>query len=531
MMLLAEAALRSSLLTAAVWLALKLFRIRNPHTRMAAWSGVLIASLAMPALMRWVPAEALPVPADFYRGWDAQAVAPTPPLPAAADGTATAIGLSWNTAILSLYLTVASLLTVRLMLGLARSLRLLRLAARVAADWTEGHDVRLSADLAMPVTIGRSILLPVDFLGWDAARRRAVLAHEASHAVRGDFYILLLAALNCSLFWFNPAAWWLDSALADLAEARSDAAALAVAADRLSYARILIELAGQARRIPTGVAMARRSTVRRRVEAILAGGALPARLTAGRLALVAAGMIPAILTAAGATTSPGSADLLVRQRMADQARPRTAIALAPEVLAKFAGYYAISSAPELPLVVTVENGHLFAGLLGQPTSEIFPESDHEFFTRELPGQEEFRIDPAGRVTSVVLHWNGSELPATRLDPAAARKVQVALAGRIAANRPQPDSEAALRGHIAQIQRGEIDDGSLAYGMAASIRAMLPQIRPDMVALGPVVAVAFEGVGPDGMDIYRVTHAHGARRWRIRLTSEGRIESMWFSPLT
>jgi len=456
---------------------------------------------------------------------------PAAPSPAAADGITPATPLSWDRAALSLYLVVASLLTVRLALGLVRGLRLLRRAARITADWTEGRDVRLSAELAMPVTIGHSIVLPVDFRRWDAARRRAVLAHEASHAARGDFYILLLAALNCSLFWFNPAAWWLDGALADLAEASSDAAALAVAADRLSYARILIELAGQTRHSPAGIAMARRSTVRRRVDAILAGGAVPAQLTAGRLALVAAGMIPAILAAAGATTTPGSPNLLVKQRMADQARPRTAIALLPEALAKFAGYYAIPSAPELPLVVTVENGHLFAGLLGQPASEIFPESDHQFFTPERPGQEEFRIDAAGRVTSVVLHWNGSEFTASRLDPAAVREVQAALAGRIAANTPQPGSEAALRGHIGQIQRGEINDGSLAYGMAASIRAILPQIRPDMLALGPVVAVAFEGVGLDGMDIYRVTHANGARRWRIRLTGDGRIESMWFSPLT
>ncbi len=50
---LAEAALRSFLLGFAVWAALKFLRVQNPQARMTAWTGVLVASLAMPALMHW----------------------------------------------------------------------------------------------------------------------------------------------------------------------------------------------------------------------------------------------------------------------------------------------------------------------------------------------------------------------------------------------------------------------------------------------------------------------------------------------
>ncbi|HMA52236.1 MAG TPA: M56 family metallopeptidase [Magnetospirillaceae bacterium] len=523
MMLLAEAALRSSLLTAAVWLALKILRVVNPRTQMAAWSGVLLASLAMPLLMRLAPVEVLPLPADFYR-LPLISVASTASAP---DLTAPVTGFSWHATLPIAYLLVSAGLVVRPVFGLAQSWRLAHHAARIEASWTGGRDVRLSPDLAMPVTVGRIILLPVDFLGWDAGRRQAVMAHEASHAARGDFYLLLVAGLHRALFWISPAAWWLNGVLADLAEINSDAAALAITEDRLSYAQILIDLASQARPASAGVAMARRATVRRRVERILAGDALPTRLTVGRLILLTAGLIPATLAAAGAAPT---AEALVRQRLDDQRRPRIAVALPAEALGKFTGYYAMNSAPDLPLHVVLENGHLSVGLLGQSAGEIFPENDHEFFSKELPGQEDFQLDASGRVTSVVLHWNGGEFPAYRLDETAVRAIETAQAERIAANRPQPGGEAALRGHIEQIQRGEIDDGSLAYGMAASIRAMLPQIRPDMVALGPVTAVTFRGVGPDGMDIYEVTHAKGARRWQIRLTREGRIESMWFSPL-
>lgn len=392
MMLLAEAALRSFLMTGAVWLALKLLHVRNSHTEMAVWSGVLLASLAMPLLMRWVPAETLPF--QLYRGWSIGPAGAIPAVPAQAGAVPIAFLLS------AAYAAPAFILTARLGFGLFRSLRILRRGRRLRAPWTEGRDIRLSPDLATPAAVANSILLPPDFLGWDAARQRAVLAHESSHVARGDFYLLLLADLHRALFWFNPSAWWLDRRLAELAEANSDAAALAVTGDRLSYARLLVDLAGTGRPAPAGLAMANHATVRRRIERILAESVLPDRLTWRKLTLITACLIPAA---------------------------------------------------------------------------------------------------------------------------------VAMAGTNAIGRQQPGSEAALRSHIEQVQRGEIDDSSLGVaGMGDGIRALLPQIRPGMVALGPITAMQFEGVSADGMDIYLVTHAHGTRRWQIHLTRAGKIQSMWFA---
>ena len=48
------------------------------------------------------------------------------------------------------------------------------------------------------------------------AQAQAVLLHEGSHVAHGDFYVLLLAAINRAVFWFNPFAWWLFVRLADL---------------------------------------------------------------------------------------------------------------------------------------------------------------------------------------------------------------------------------------------------------------------------------------------------------------------------
>jgi beta-lactamase regulating signal transducer with metallopeptidase domain len=486
MMLLAEAALRSSLLIAAVWSIFRLFRLRNPHTRMAVWTGVLLISLVMPLLMRWVPAEPLPMPTGFHYVWSIAPAMANPP-------THKEVPASFPLAslLLAAYLTAALILAARMGTGLVQSLRLKRRASRVLAPWTEGRDIRLSADLAMPAAVGRTILLPLDFLSWDPGRRQAVMAHETSHVERGDFYLLLLSALHRAIFWFNPLSWWLDKLLTDLAEVRSDMAALAVTGDRLSYAQILLDLAGRTRSAPPVPAMAAHATVRQRIERILSENTLPARLTPGKLALIATGIIPAALAAAGAT--PAFRDAV-------------------------AGYYALPNAPDLPLKVWREGRHLFAGRIGEAGGEIAPE------------KARFLRDDDGRATVLVLHQDGRDYPAYRLDEAAVQALEKQVARRIADNRPQAGAEAALRRHIDQVQRGAIDDDSLGKGMGEAIRGLLPQIQPDMAALGPIAEVKFQGVGPDGMDVYIVTHAHGTRRWQIRLSQDGRIESLWFSPL-
>jgi hypothetical protein len=74
--------------------------------------------------------------------------------------------------------------------------RLLRKSHPITEDWTAGLDVRLSAAVPTPVTFGTTILLPAECLDWGPTKRRAVLAHERSHVLRGDFYVLLLATLH-----------------------------------------------------------------------------------------------------------------------------------------------------------------------------------------------------------------------------------------------------------------------------------------------------------------------------------------------
>ena len=68
-------------------------------------------------------------------------------------------------------------------------------------------DVRISDEVAQPVTLGRHILLPRDAEEWDDTRLTAVLLHERAHVARHDSLLALLADLSTAVYWFHPLAW------------------------------------------------------------------------------------------------------------------------------------------------------------------------------------------------------------------------------------------------------------------------------------------------------------------------------------
>lgn len=535
LLLLAEAALRSAALMGMAWLALRLLRVGNPFTQMAVWVGVLAFSLAMPLLMRLAPDETIVVPLNGLRFWLRPAVALVQAGPAAAlSGTAAPasidhwIWMQGQSLILGLYVILAGAMLLRLLAGTIASLRLRNAALPMIADWTDGRDVRVSDRTTVPLTIAGSILLPPDHTSWTDAKRRAVLAHETSHVERGDYYTLLLAAIHRALFWFSPAAWWLNNWIAELAEANSDTDALEQMEDRLNYAEILVEMAAKARRLPAGLAMARPATVAARVERILQGGALPIRMNARRWVLVLALLAPAAMATAG-TTGADKIDPMVAERMAEQQKPRKPIVLDPAAYDKFAGYYEMPFTKGRPVKVHRDGTRFMANVIGQTPMEFLPESPTKFFAKDLPMQGSFQMDAAGKVTGVVLHQNGHELLAPRIDNAAGQSLEAALAERVKANKPLPGSEAALRAHIAQIKAGRIDRDSILADRADGVIAVLPKIQKEMLPLGELKNLEFRRVDAGGMDVYRATYEKGVRDWWVLVTPDGKLDSMWFGP--
>jgi beta-lactamase regulating signal transducer with metallopeptidase domain len=242
-------------------------------------------------------------------------------------------GLSVLSTILWLYLAVAGVLILRLVCGLAAALRLLHTAKPITLDALVPHSDSLrllcSARVASPVTICSSIVLPADYATWDSEKLRIVLAHERSHIRQGDFYLQLLAGVYAAAVWFSPLGWWLKRTLSDLAEAISDRAGLEEAADRTSYAQILLEFAASPRPTLIGVAMARSGSISRRIERLLNDSSFSQAFAGTRRGLVALAVVPVALFAATALVRVDAAGQQSEQ-MAQVVLPTTGV-VTPEI--------------------------------------------------------------------------------------------------------------------------------------------------------------------------------------------------------
>ncbi len=94
-------------------------------------------------------------------------------------------------------------------------------------------------------------------------------------------------------------------------------------------------------------------------------------------------------------------------------KPHTQVAIDPALLNGYAGRYAL--APTFILTVTPENGRLFVQATGQGKLEVFPEGDRNFFYKAVDAQITFEVDGQGRAVALVLHQNGINQRANRID--------------------------------------------------------------------------------------------------------------------
>jgi hypothetical protein len=408
---LAEAALRSFVLGGVVWFGLNLFRVRNPHVHMTAWVVVLLASLAMPFVMHWptLTIDRLPLsvpvpdelwPADLSMLETAQPTLPVAPI---AMSVKSAASINWWLMATIVYAGVTGLLLPRLAIGLCLTWRLARAAKPVGGPQMIDADVRISRDVGGPVTFGSTILVPPQFFGWDAKKRLAVLAHEGAHVANHDFYVLLLASFNRAVFWFSPFSWWQLTRLAELAEIISDAEAIEVIDDRWCYAEILLDVATSVNPRPVELAMARVSTVRARVERIIAAAALPAAVGWRKRLWIAAAIVPAVIVSAG----------MIAYRTPD---PAPVVAESGEVPAQhyrpFVNFYAMG--PASVFAIFREGDDLYGQLTGQRRLRLTVGSDGTASYAASSGEITFPLDAERRSSELMLRMNGRDIRAVRV---------------------------------------------------------------------------------------------------------------------
>jgi bla regulator protein blaR1 len=196
------------------------------------------------------------------------------------------------------------------------------------------------------------------------------------------------------------------------------------------------------------------------------------------------------------------------------------ITLDSAVLDRYTGDYQL--APSAVLAVTREGNQLFAQLTGQPKAEIFAQSESEFFYKIVKAQISFERDAQGRTTGLILHQNGANMSAPRIDAAIAQKISAATAAKIQSQTATPGSEAALRRLIEGISTGKPNFAEMSPALADATRQQLPRLAAAMAHLGTVQSVEFRGVGNQGWDKYDVRQEHGSSQWSIALDADGII---------
>jgi beta-lactamase regulating signal transducer with metallopeptidase domain len=242
--------------------------------------------------------------------------------------------------VLLLYLAVAGIFLIRLACGLIAALRLWHRAKPISGALLTASDtsvdLRCSTEVSSPVTICSAIVLPAEYATWDNEKLRVVLAHERSHIRQKDFYLQLLAGVYAGVVWFSPLGWWLKHKLSDLAEAISDRAGLEEAADRASYAQILLEFAAAPRPTLIGVAMARKGSLSRRIERLLNDASFRQAFAGSSRALAAVLVVPVVLFAVTALVRVQAAGQQAPEPPAPAAAPQTGVPAPPAPLAAVA---------------------------------------------------------------------------------------------------------------------------------------------------------------------------------------------------
>lgn len=139
---------------------------------------------------------------------------------------------------------------------------------------------------------------------------------------------------------------------------------------------------------------------------------------AGALAAVAVAAILAVLPLA----------MLPNAAMAD--RP---VELPTAILERYTGYYALSASSVI--TVTRAGSQLLVQLPGQPAAEIYAETPASFICKTMDARIDFMPNPPAEITALVLHQQGLDHVAPRIDAAQAQAIGAANDQRAKAGTP------------------------------------------------------------------------------------------------
>jgi beta-lactamase regulating signal transducer with metallopeptidase domain len=213
----------------------------------------------------------------------------------------------------AVWLTGTMLSLAVLAVGLGRLAWLASRARRVSDErWAEllGPVPLLQSDHpTLLVTWGLApprIILPLAARGWSNERMRIVLWHELAHIRRGDWIVQMMAEVLRAVYWFNPLLWIACRRLRLESEQACDDAVMNGGIEGPEYATELLGLARDLKQRRTWLpapAMARPSSLERRIRAMLNTHVNRGPLTGFARLTIAAGLLAIAIPIAAAQSA------------------------------------------------------------------------------------------------------------------------------------------------------------------------------------------------------------------------------------
>ena len=94
---------------------------------------------------------------------------------------------------------------------------------------------------------------------------------------------------------------------------------------------------------------------------------------------------------------------------------RVEVAVPADLLASYAGVYALDAMPSFKLTVTLEGGQLHLQATGQQKFPVFAESQSKFFLKVVDAQVTFAPATGGQPAHLILHQGGANQKATKAE--------------------------------------------------------------------------------------------------------------------
>lgn len=357
--------------------------------------------------------------------------------------------------------------------------------------------------------INPQIVIPQWVIELPPSQQQAILDHEQSHLDSGDPRLLTVAVCLLVFMPWNIPLWWQLHRLRGAIEVDCDARVLRKGQSVQNYGETLIAVAQRHSRYIGAVAgmSESQSFLEKRIKIMITK---PAKWW--RLSAIAFGLASIGLVAVAAQVSPPNAT--------PESNAAKEISLPENELEQFTGYYKFSDTAVMTISRTGDQ--LLSQLTGQQAVEIYPESATKFFVKVVDAQLSFIVNEHGLVTALVLHQNGANMNAPRIEAFEAEKINSTLAGKIKSQQPTPGSEDALRKLIATLGSESPDYSIMSELMAKATKEQWFGLHSGAKALGAIQSIKFDGVADDGWDLYEVKHQNGRSDWRIAISEDGII---------